>query len=316
MKYPGQPVPPPGWHKYCGPSYIEGEFSKELGDLADAIESEHWFGDPEKHSRYRVDFILKDARLIIELDGHEHHSTKEQLEKDAIRQRYLTRAGYSVIRFTGREVKRDPKKCVLEVRTTYQERMQRAPGTYKVMYIDYSFFCRQASKAIRFYREIYPEKKLILPSLESFISHAIEWLHEKSFITAFVFHSPEDSDELRNLNGSIKGYQRGEVRINTMPAELYSLELGEHLICYSHLFDEYYLVADDAVYIDPLRSILPKDFTDREIGGINFQYLANVKLLRKGNNETSYVGSDLAKVRWQDITYAIGAAMGLNMYEL
>jgi hypothetical protein len=45
-----------------GQSYIEKEFSKELGDLADAIESEYWFGDHEKHDRYRVDFILKDAR--------------------------------------------------------------------------------------------------------------------------------------------------------------------------------------------------------------------------------------------------------------
>jgi len=116
MKYPGQPESPPGWYKDRGQSYIEKEFSKELGDLADLIEQEHWFGDPEKHSRYRVDFILKDARLIIELDGHEYHSSKEQLEKDAIRQRYLSRAGYTVIRFTGREVNRNPAACVSEVR--------------------------------------------------------------------------------------------------------------------------------------------------------------------------------------------------------
>ncbi|MGB3512463.1 MAG: DUF559 domain-containing protein, partial [Microcoleaceae cyanobacterium] len=62
--------------------------------MADAIEQEHWFGDKTKHSRYRVDFLLKDARLIIELDGNAYHSTSEQLEKDAIRQRYLSRAGY------------------------------------------------------------------------------------------------------------------------------------------------------------------------------------------------------------------------------
>ncbi|MEZ9418056.1 endonuclease domain-containing protein, partial [Vibrio sp. 10N.286.49.E1] len=95
MKYPGQPKTPPSWYKGRGQSYIEKEFSKELGDLANAIEAEHWFGDKEKHGRFRVDFILKDARLIIELDGHEYHSTKEQLEKDALRQRYLSRAGYT-----------------------------------------------------------------------------------------------------------------------------------------------------------------------------------------------------------------------------
>ncbi|MEM5546403.1 hypothetical protein [Pseudoalteromonas fuliginea] len=70
MMFPGQPKTPPSWYKDRGQSYIEKEFSKELGDLADTIESEHWFGDKENHGRFRVDFILKDARLIIELDGH------------------------------------------------------------------------------------------------------------------------------------------------------------------------------------------------------------------------------------------------------
>lgn len=137
MKYPGQPKSPPGWYRDRGPSYIEAEFSKNLDDLARLIEREQWFGDSEKHGRYRVDFILKDARLIVELDGHEYHSTREQLERDAIRQRYLTRAGYSVIRFTGREINRDPAACVAEVAQIYRERMERAPAKYRVMYIDY-----------------------------------------------------------------------------------------------------------------------------------------------------------------------------------
>ncbi|WP_448694322.1 endonuclease domain-containing protein [Pseudomonas rhizophila] len=59
---------------------------------------------------------MKDARLIVELDGHAYHSTKEQLEKDTIRQRYPTRAGYTLIRFTGREIARDLQRCVAEGR--------------------------------------------------------------------------------------------------------------------------------------------------------------------------------------------------------
>lgn len=55
-----------------------------MGRLIDAIENDRWFGDQDKYGRLSVDFILKDARLIIELEGHEHYSTKEQLEKDAI----------------------------------------------------------------------------------------------------------------------------------------------------------------------------------------------------------------------------------------
>jgi hypothetical protein len=55
-----------------GISPIEKQFEAYLGELADAIENEHGFGDKEKH-----------GRLIIELDGHEYHSSKEQLKKDA-----------------------------------------------------------------------------------------------------------------------------------------------------------------------------------------------------------------------------------------
>jgi len=316
MKYPGSPQPPASWYKDRGQSYIEKEFSKELGDLADAIECEHWFGDLEKHSRFRVDFLLKDARLIVELDGHEYHSTKEQLEKDAIRQRYLSRAGYTVIRFTGREINRDPKACVSEVRQIYKERMQRAPANYRVMYIDYPFVCRELVRAVSFFKKLHPDKHFTVVALEELIPYAIEWLHEKSFITAFVFHPEEDSHEVEHLEGYKKEYENGEVRINTISEEWYSLELGNHMEAFSHLFDEFILVADDPVYIKPLRAVLPEKLSSRKIGTFESEYLANGKLLRKGNEETAYVGTDLARVLWQDIRYVIGASLGLQLYEM
>ncbi len=316
MKYSGKPEEPPSWYKDRGQSYIEKQFSKELGDLADDIENEHWFGDIEKHSRYRVDFILKDARLIIELDGHEYHSTKEQLEKDVIRQRYLSRAGYSVIRFTGREINRNPASCVSEVSVIYKERMQRAPAKYRVMYIDYIFLYREMSKALKFYRELHPSKNLSMQPLEEIIPHAIEWLHEKSFITAFVFHPPEETSDVEYLDGFVKEYKKGEVKINTISEKWYTLELGNHLVSYSHLFDEFYLLADDPVYVEPLRSVLPEEFSERHLGSYTHKYLANAKLLRKGNSETSFSGTDLASVLWQNIWYIIGSSMGLELSEL
>jgi len=316
MKYPGQPKMPPSWYRDRGQSFIEEQFNNELEGLAGLIEKEHWFGDPEKHSCYRVDFILKDARLIIELDGHEYHSTKEQLERDAVRQRYLTRAGYTVIRFTGREINRNAVSCVAEVREIYKERMQRAPSKYRVMYIDYQFLVRQMSKAFSFYRDLHPNKPLKFPSLEAFIPHAVEWIHEKSFITAFVFLPPEEQEEIGHLEGVIKEYEKGEVRINIVPEEWYAIELGEHMISFSHLFDDFYLVADDLVYIDPLRFVLPEEFSEDQLGEHTFKYLSGGKLLRKGNDETVFAGTDLASVRWQDVWYPIGASMGLKTYEL
>ncbi|MEG7571256.1 endonuclease domain-containing protein [Vibrio cholerae] len=316
MKYPGQPADAPSWYRDRGQSHIEAEFSKELNELADLIESEQWFGDKEKHARYRVDFILRDARLIIELDGHAYHSSPEQLEKDAIRQRYLTRSGYTVIRFTGREINRDAKGCVDEVRTIYRERMQREPVKYRAMYIDYRFFYQERMKAINFFRKINPEKTLTLPSIDQVIPHAIEWLHEKSFITAFIFHLPEDGYEIEHLNGLTLDYQKGEVRINTVSEEWYSLELGQHMLRFAHLFDEFLVVADDPVYVSPLLSVLPNEMSVDKLGDIEFSYIGNGKLLRRGNNETSYIGSDLVRVKWQNVWYVLGAAMGLSIYEM
>lgn len=316
MKYPGQPKDPPSWYTDRGQSYIEKNFSKELGDLAEAIENEHWFGDPEKHSRFRVDFILKDAQLIIELDGHDYHSTKEQLEKDAKRQRYLSRAGYTVIQFTGREINRNPSGCVAEVRSIYKERMQRAPAKHRVMYIDYIFLCREMHKALIFYKDLHPNKNLSLASIEEVIPHAIEWLHEKSFISVFIFHPPEELNGVQHLDGVIKEYEKGEIRINTISDEWYTLELGQHMESYSHLFDEFYLIADDPVYVQPLLSVLPDAFAERQMGSFTHKYLANGKLLRLGNDETTFVGTDLVKVLWQDIWYVIGSSFGLDAYEL
>jgi hypothetical protein len=316
MKHPGQPKEPPSWYRDRGQSYIEELFTNNLDDLVSAIEAEHWFGDPEKHSRYRVDFLLKDARLIVELDGHDFHSTKDQLEKDAIRQRYLSRAGYTVIRFTGREIVKNVDACISELRTIYKERMQRSPSKYRVMYIDYPFLQREITNALMFYRCQHPEKNLYATSVDKFIPHAIKWLHERSFITAFVFYPPENSRGLESLDGYIKEYDRGEVRVNLVPDQCYARALSEHLLNFSHLFDEFYLIADDPVYVTPFRSALPKELSEVKMGAFTYKHLANGKLLRKGNYETAFAGTDLAYVKWQDIWYAIGSSMGLHLHEL
>lgn len=318
MKYAWSPEnEAPFWYRerWQKQSAIEKQFEDSLGELAKAIESEHWFGDKEKHGRYRVDFILKDARLIIELDGHDYHSSKEQLQKDAIRQRYLKRSWYSVIRFTGSEIYQNVKSCVEEVRTIYKEIIQRSPAKYRVMYIDYPFLLDQMEQALVIFKKINPDKKLFLPPIEEIILHAIEWLHEKSFITVFIFHPPEYAEKLKHLNNFIKEYKKWEIRINTIEEELYSYYLGEHITTYSHLFDEFFLIADDFIYVNPLYSVLPKELKSMEKFPMH-KYLWNAKLLRKDNDSTAYAGTELANVLWQNIQYIIGASMGLSLYEM
>jgi very-short-patch-repair endonuclease len=69
---------------------------------------------------YTIDFLVQSAdkrlKLGIELDGHEFHErTKEQAARDKARERKIVRQGYTILRFTGSEVFRNPRKCVNEV---------------------------------------------------------------------------------------------------------------------------------------------------------------------------------------------------------
>lgn len=111
-------------------------------------------------------------------------------------------------------------------------------------------------------------------------------------------------------------YDKGEIKFNTLASELYSLDLGEHLESFAHLFDEFMVVADDPVYRAPIRAVLPEKISENTVGAYTHKYLANAKLLRLGNDETSFAGTELAYVRWQNIFYPIGFALGLSIYEL
>lgn len=51
---------------------------------------------------YIVDFYCPKANLIIEIDGGQHYS-KEGTEKDKVRDDYMSKQGYRVLRFSDRE---------------------------------------------------------------------------------------------------------------------------------------------------------------------------------------------------------------------
>ena len=52
---------------------------------------------------YIVDFYCPAAKLILEVDGGQHYEAKG-LEKDAARDEYLARLGFTVLRFSDSEV--------------------------------------------------------------------------------------------------------------------------------------------------------------------------------------------------------------------
>lgn len=90
-------------------SPIEVAFQEAAAGVLDELEAQQWVGP------YRPDFMIRMQRLVIELDGHDYHKTREQRTADASRQRYLQRQGWTVIRFTGSEIYRDVNQCVREV---------------------------------------------------------------------------------------------------------------------------------------------------------------------------------------------------------
>lgn len=69
--------------------------------------------------KYRVDFLIPTpgpAKLVVECDGHNFHErTKEQAAHDRTRDRAMTEVGFTVFRFTGSEIYRDPVKCAKQV---------------------------------------------------------------------------------------------------------------------------------------------------------------------------------------------------------
>jgi very-short-patch-repair endonuclease len=90
-------------------SPIEKQFFKVARKFIPDIKPQEWVG------KYRVDFLINDKKVVVELDGHEYHKTKNQRTGDAERQRYLQKNGYKVVRFTGTEIHKDVGGCVTEV---------------------------------------------------------------------------------------------------------------------------------------------------------------------------------------------------------
>jgi very-short-patch-repair endonuclease len=78
---------------------------------------------------YRADFVVQrfiremalppiitSAKVVIECDGHDFHErTPEQAARDKLRDRTFQSMGYVVLRFTGRELWRDPDACAEQV---------------------------------------------------------------------------------------------------------------------------------------------------------------------------------------------------------
>jgi very-short-patch-repair endonuclease len=73
---------------------------------------------PEVNARlhgYEVDFLWRDHRLVVEVDGYRFHSTRGAFERDRAKGSSLAAAGVSVMRTTWRQLEDEPYVMVARV---------------------------------------------------------------------------------------------------------------------------------------------------------------------------------------------------------
>lgn len=73
----------------------------------------------------RLDFAYADARLALEAEGHEFHSSRHQLRRDRLRQNALAAIGWTVYRVGWEELAREPRKVAVAIRSLLEARMSR-----------------------------------------------------------------------------------------------------------------------------------------------------------------------------------------------
>ncbi|HEY4991009.1 MAG TPA: DUF559 domain-containing protein [Nakamurella sp.] len=64
------------------------------------------------------DLVYEDIKLLVEIDGREHHGSPQAFESDRKRQNLLVEAGWTVLRFTPAQLATDPGGVVATVKRT------------------------------------------------------------------------------------------------------------------------------------------------------------------------------------------------------
>jgi very-short-patch-repair endonuclease len=93
------------------PALTRSEAERKLLDLVRAARLPR----PETNVQvagYEVDFLWRDHRLVVEVDGFAFHATRTASERDRTRDATLQAAGYRVVRLTWRQLTDEPHAVV------------------------------------------------------------------------------------------------------------------------------------------------------------------------------------------------------------
>jgi very-short-patch-repair endonuclease len=97
----------------------------ELEDLMLALCRRHRLPKPEinlKIDRFEVDFLWREERLIVEVDGWDSHRSRSAFEEDRARDARLKVLGFNVLRFTWRQIVQDRASVAKTIRALLRSR--------------------------------------------------------------------------------------------------------------------------------------------------------------------------------------------------
>jgi very-short-patch-repair endonuclease/predicted transcriptional regulator of viral defense system len=93
----------------------------ELEERFLALCERHYIPRPRVNHRIadlEVDFHFPAHRLVVEVDGYRYHHTRTAFERDRHRDAILAQAGYRVLRFSHRQVTREPAQVAAALRSS------------------------------------------------------------------------------------------------------------------------------------------------------------------------------------------------------
>ena len=77
---------------------------------------------------YEVDFFWPASRLIVEVDGFEHHRSPAAFERDRRRDACLVGEGYRVMRVTWKHLRRQPEALLVRLTRALGATVGQAPS--------------------------------------------------------------------------------------------------------------------------------------------------------------------------------------------
>lgn len=221
-------------------SYLSQVFSAAAADLIPDAEYEVELG------RYRVDVLLRDHRLIIELDGEKEHGSWEACGADRLRDRYFLARGYRTVRFTSDELS-NAARCVQQVLEIVRVE-QSIPPPDGALFVDWTFLHCQ-NVAWRRKNGLSPAP---FPSVSRYLTKVAAMAQITGLWDVFLYSYPGDL-----TNGSI---DFDVLRFVPLPdsisvvlhewqfPKMIAVELCKHMMRCRFDYEQVGLIADDSAY--------------------------------------------------------------------